>query len=60
LTFGAEVLLIGRIVAASADKVVAEARNPFALYRTFVYVEPGTYGIIGAARQVHRPRTKRV
>jgi flavin reductase (DIM6/NTAB) family NADH-FMN oxidoreductase RutF len=59
LSFGMEVLLIGRIVAASADKTVAEARDPFDLYRTFVYLEPGTYGIIGRAHRARELRRKR-
>jgi flavin reductase (DIM6/NTAB) family NADH-FMN oxidoreductase RutF len=56
LIFGREVFLVGRVVAASADKEVATARNPFAEYRSFVYLEAGTYGIIGSGRRVHRPK----
>jgi flavin reductase (DIM6/NTAB) family NADH-FMN oxidoreductase RutF len=56
--YGREVVLFGRIVAASADKAVAEARDPFALLRSFVYLEPGTYGIIGRARRAHQLRRK--
>jgi flavin reductase (DIM6/NTAB) family NADH-FMN oxidoreductase RutF len=58
LKFGKEVLLIGRIVAASADSTVTTAKDPFASYRTFVYLEVGTYAIIGRARRVHRTRVK--
>ena len=59
VSYGREVVLFGRIVAASADKAVAEARNPFAQFRTFVYLEPGVYGIIGRAHRVHGPRRRR-
>jgi flavin reductase (DIM6/NTAB) family NADH-FMN oxidoreductase RutF len=57
--YGKEVVLFGRIVAASADKAVTEARNPFALFRSFVYFEPGTYGIIGRGRRAHALTRKR-
>jgi flavin reductase (DIM6/NTAB) family NADH-FMN oxidoreductase RutF len=59
VTYGKEVVLFGRIVAASADQAVAKAENPFALYRTFVYLEPGTYGVIGGARRARRLGRKR-
>jgi flavin reductase (DIM6/NTAB) family NADH-FMN oxidoreductase RutF len=59
LTYGREVVLFGRIVAASADSAVTGAADPFALYRTFVYLEPGTYGIIGGARRARYLRRKR-
>ena len=58
--YGREVVLFGKIVAASADEAVTKAVDPFSVYRTFVYLEVGTYGIIGAARRVHSPKSKRV
>ena len=58
LTYGSEVLLIGRIVAASADASVVEASDPFRVMKTFVYLEAGTYGVIGEARRI--PSRKRV
>ncbi len=58
MDFGDEVWLLGRVVAASADKEVAKARDPFAVMRSFVYLEPGTYAVIGGAIRVRsrRPR----
>ena len=55
LEFGSEVWLLGRVVAASADAKVARAEDPFAVMKSFVYLEPGVFGIIGGANQV-RPR----
>jgi flavin reductase (DIM6/NTAB) family NADH-FMN oxidoreductase RutF len=55
--FGQEVWLLGRVVAASADPEVASANDPFGALRSFVYLAPGTYGIIGRARRAHEPRS---
>jgi flavin reductase (DIM6/NTAB) family NADH-FMN oxidoreductase RutF len=55
--FGQEVWLLGRVVAASADPEVANANDPFAVMRSFVYLAPGTYGIIGRARRAREPRS---
>ena len=52
LEFGDEVWLLGRVLAASADRSVASAADPFAVMRSFVYLEPGTYAVIGAATRV--------
>ena len=52
LEFGDEVWLVGRVLAASADAAVTNADDPFAEMRSFVYLEPGAYGIIGAAKRV--------
>jgi flavin reductase (DIM6/NTAB) family NADH-FMN oxidoreductase RutF len=53
--FGEEVWLLGRVVAASADPEVASANDPFAVMRSFVYLAPGTYGVIGRARRAREP-----
>jgi flavin reductase (DIM6/NTAB) family NADH-FMN oxidoreductase RutF len=53
--FGEEVWLLGRIVAASADAEVERANDPFARMRSFVYLAPGTFGIIGGANRI-QPR----
>jgi flavin reductase (DIM6/NTAB) family NADH-FMN oxidoreductase RutF len=54
--FGQEVWLLGRVVAASADSDVAGATDPYAVMRSFVYLAPGTYGVIGRARRAREPR----
>jgi flavin reductase (DIM6/NTAB) family NADH-FMN oxidoreductase RutF len=50
--FGEEVWLLGRVVAASADSEVANAKDPFAVLRSFVYLEPQTFGVIGRANRI--------
>ena len=55
--FGQEVWLLGRVVAASADSEVARENDPFAVMRSFVYLAPGTYGIIGRGRRARPLRS---
>ena len=50
--FGKEVWLLGRVVSASADAEVARARDPFRVMRSFVYLAPGTFGVIGGATRL--------
>jgi len=50
--FGREVWLLGRVLAATADAEIAKAKDPFRVMRSFVYLEPGTVGIIGSAFRV--------
>ena len=52
LEFEDEVWLLGRVLAASADAEVANAVDPFGTMGSFVYLESGTYGIIGGATRV--------
>lgn len=52
LEFGNEVWLLGQVLAASADAEVTNAADPFSVLRSFVYLEAGTYGVIGGARRV--------
>jgi len=60
LDFGDEVWLLGRVLAASADEEVANATDPFAVMRSFVYLEPGTYAVIGDANRVKPRKSSRV
>jgi flavin reductase (DIM6/NTAB) family NADH-FMN oxidoreductase RutF len=55
--FGEEVWLLGRVVAASADPEVANASEPFTVMRSFVYLEPQTFGIIGRANWIGSRKT---
>ena len=50
--FGDELWLLGRVVSASADREVARAKDPFRVMRSFVYLEPGTFGVIGGATRL--------
>ena len=54
--FGSEVWLLGRVVAASADPDVARAKDPYRRMRSFVYLEPGTFGVIGGERRLQSRR----
>ncbi len=52
LTYRDEVILLGRIVAASIDKKILEARDPYEYLRMFVYLEGSTYGVVEWARRL--------
>jgi flavin reductase (DIM6/NTAB) family NADH-FMN oxidoreductase RutF len=52
LVFGAEVILLGEIVAASADRQAVEAADPYAYLRMFAFLEDGAYGVIERAVQI--------
>ena len=54
--FGQEVWLLGRVLAATADADVARASDPFRVMRSFVYLEPGRFGIIGGANRIRSRR----
>ena len=58
IKFGEEVWLLGRVVAASADRKIVRAKDPFGMFRSFVYIEPGTYGVIGGAKRVGSRRRR--
>jgi len=55
--FGNEVWLLGRVVSASVDREVGIASDPFRVMRSFVYLEPGTFGIIGRENRFHSRRS---
>jgi flavin reductase (DIM6/NTAB) family NADH-FMN oxidoreductase RutF len=60
LTYGDEVILLGRIVAVSVDREAREAGNSYGYLRMPVYLEGSTYGVIEQARQCGRGRTQDV
>jgi flavin reductase (DIM6/NTAB) family NADH-FMN oxidoreductase RutF len=55
LTFGAELIILGQVVAASVDREAVEAQDPYAYLRLFTFLESDTYGVIEKGRQL---RTK--
>lgn len=55
-TYGDEVILLGRIVAASLDKAALEANDPYEYLKMFVYLEAGSYGVIERVRRLHTAR----
>ena len=46
LTFDKEVVILGRVVAASVDREALEAGDPYSYLRLFAFLEAGTYGTI--------------
>jgi flavin reductase (DIM6/NTAB) family NADH-FMN oxidoreductase RutF len=46
LTFGDEVMLLGRLVALSVDEEALGMDDPYAYLRLLVYLEDGRYGVI--------------
>ncbi len=52
LVFGSEVIILGKIVAASADREAIEAQDPYAYLRLFAFLENGTYGVVEKARHL--------
>ncbi|MFQ6090506.1 MAG: flavin reductase family protein [Candidatus Bipolaricaulia bacterium] len=52
LTYGEEVILLGRIAAVSVDKEVCEAHDPYEALRLIFYLEGKAYGVIERARQL--------
>jgi len=46
IVYGEEIILLGRLVAASLDREVAEAQDPYALMRPFAFLEERLYGVI--------------
>jgi len=49
LSYGDEVVLLGRILAVSVDRQAYQARDPYEYLRLLVYLEDGAYGVIGRA-----------
>jgi flavin reductase (DIM6/NTAB) family NADH-FMN oxidoreductase RutF len=52
LTYGNEVVLLGRIVAVSVDKEVREVQDPYEYLRMLVYLDGMTYGVIERAQRL--------
>lgn len=52
LSFGAELIIIGRIVAVSIDREALDTPDPYAYLRLFAFLEGHTYGVIEMARQL--------
>ncbi len=52
VAYGDEVLLLGRIVAASIDEAATEATDPYRYLRLLAFLEDGTYGVIAQGKRV--------
>ena len=54
LAFGAELVLLGQVVAASMDREAVEADDPYACLRLFTFLENDTYGVIGKGQRFRK------
>jgi flavin reductase (DIM6/NTAB) family NADH-FMN oxidoreductase RutF len=52
LTYGAEVILLGRIVAATIDQAAGQTGDPYAYLRPPFFLENGVYGVIERGHRV--------
>lgn len=52
LTFGSEIIILGKIVAVSVDREAIESQDPYAYLRLFAFLEDGSYGTIEKARHL--------
>ncbi len=52
IVYGEEVILLGRLVAASLDRDVAEAPDPYAAMRPFAFLEERLYGVIEGSERL--------
>jgi flavin reductase (DIM6/NTAB) family NADH-FMN oxidoreductase RutF len=51
LAFGAELVILGQVVAASMDREALDAHDPYEYLRLFTFLEDGTYGVIEKGRR---------
>lgn len=52
LLYGNEIILLGRIVELSVDKVPPEASDPYGYLQMVVFLEDRTYGVVERARKL--------
>lgn len=52
LVYGDEVVILGRIVAASLDKSIAESQDPYTALRLFGFLEDRTFGVVERAVRI--------
>lgn len=52
-SYGNEVIILGRIVAASIDKGALEAKDPYEYLRMLVFLEDGTFGTVARAEKLN-------
>lgn len=57
LTFGSEIIILGKIVAASVDREAVETQDPYAYLRLFAFLENGLYGTIEKGRHLGEKNT---
>ena len=54
LTFGSEAIILGQIVAASADREAVESQDPYGYLRLFAFLEDDTFGVVEKARHIRK------
>lgn len=52
LTFGKEIVILGRLVSVSVDRDALETADPYSYLRPVAFLEAGTYGVIGKSLRV--------
>ncbi len=57
LTFGAELILLGQVVAVCVDREAVEALDPYEYLRLFAFLENDTYGVIEKGRRLKEKGT---
>jgi flavin reductase (DIM6/NTAB) family NADH-FMN oxidoreductase RutF len=55
LAYGDAVVFLGRVVAASLDKSIADSQDPYAALRLFGFLEDETYGVVERAVRLSSP-----
>lgn len=58
--YGDEVIILGRIVAASIDQEALEARDPYEYLKMLVFLEDGTYGTVKRAEKLNKRTRKQI
>ncbi|MDG6994731.1 MAG: hypothetical protein JRN52_02315 [Nitrososphaerota archaeon] len=52
MSYGDEIILLGRIVGASIDKEALKAKDPYKYLKMLVFLEDGTFGTITKAEKL--------
>jgi len=53
VSYGDEVIILGKVVAASIDEQVMEMADPYQYLRLFAFLEQDTYGIIEKGQKIY-------
>lgn len=56
LTYGKEVMFLGKVVAISIDQHALSAQDPYEYLQLFAFMENSTYGVIEGRRMIAQPR----
>ncbi|MDG6995936.1 MAG: flavin reductase family protein [Nitrososphaerota archaeon] len=59
-SYGSEIIILGRIVAASIDREALEAKDPYKYLRMLVFLEDGTFGTVMRAEKLNANTQRRL